>query len=71
MKGLSMDNLDKCGKWNNRECPRCKKSFTGYPALSRVDNETEICSPCGVEEAIIQFKVNFLNEHLVEDKIRS
>lgn len=26
-----------------------------YPALSRRDNKTEICSPCGQEEAMIDF----------------
>ena len=29
-----------------------KKEFTEYPALSREDNETEICPECGVCEAI-------------------
>lgn len=41
-------------------CPRCESSyipnneFPGeYPgALSRVDNKTEICSECGVLEAL-------------------
>lgn len=35
-----------------QRCPKCKKEFTGYPAISRSDNETEICSDCGVKEAI-------------------
>ena len=39
------------------ECPRCKKPKL-HPeqvlnALSRRDNETYICSPCGTEEAMI------------------
>jgi len=33
-------------------CPNCNKSFTGYPALSRKDNKTEICSKCGTIEAL-------------------
>ena len=33
-------------------CPRCKKAYTGFPALSRRDNKTSICSPCGTEEAL-------------------
>lgn len=42
---------------NNREpkqCPRCKGPLPiGYPgAVSRLDNETEICSDCGVKEAL-------------------
>jgi RNase P subunit RPR2 len=36
-------------------CPRCRTSYTGYPALSRMDNQTEICSECGTEEAIADF----------------
>ena len=33
-------------------CPRCGKNYDGYPALSRTDNKTAICSPCGGTEAI-------------------
>lgn len=33
-------------------CPKCKKEFTEHPALSRKDNETEICPECGVGEAV-------------------
>lgn len=43
-------------------CPRClgfipSNEFPGmYPgAISRVDNKTEICSDCGVEEALLQY----------------
>lgn len=35
-----------------QRCPKCKKEFTDYPALSREDNETEICPDCGIREAI-------------------
>ena len=35
-----------------QRCPKCKKEFTEYPALSREDNETEICPECGIREAI-------------------
>lgn len=31
-------------------CPICKKIYTGYPAISRKDNKTLICSDCGMEE---------------------
>ena len=34
------------------ECPRCGKIVTDYPALSRTDNKTEICSQCGTDEAM-------------------
>ena len=33
-------------------CPKCKKHYDGYPALSRVDNKTKICSMCGIAEAM-------------------
>jgi hypothetical protein len=44
-------------------CPRCADSWipdnhhpAEYPgAISRSDNKTEICSACGVEEAMINF----------------
>ena len=35
-----------------QRCPKCKKEFTEHPALSREDNETEICPERGVREAI-------------------
>ena len=38
-----------------QRCPKCKKEFTEYPALSREDNETEICPECGVKEALTIF----------------
>jgi hypothetical protein len=36
-------------------CPRCGEIIDGYPALSRVDNKTNICSPCGMREALWDF----------------
>jgi hypothetical protein len=42
-------------------CPRCQRGVPSdkhrgeYPgALSRTDNETEICSNCGISEALEQ-----------------
>ena len=37
------------------KCPKCKQISSDYPALSRRDNKTEICSACGVEEALFDF----------------
>ena len=34
------------------ECPRCLGVIDTFPALSRTDNETNICSPCGQQEAM-------------------
>lgn len=36
-------------------CPRCGNYIAGYPALSRKDNRTEICSNCGTLEALELF----------------
>lgn len=44
--GLPMERCD------IKKCPRCSKYFIEPPALSRKDNKTEICSSCGVEEAL-------------------
>lgn len=33
-------------------CPRCGKPYSGEPAISRSDNKTEICSDCGIHEAL-------------------
>lgn len=38
-----------------RKCPKCGKKYYGYPALSREDNKTEICSECGIREALATF----------------
>lgn len=35
-----------------RVCPICGERYTGYPALSRKDNKTEICPQCGINEAL-------------------
>lgn len=45
-------------KYKNRICPHCKKPIIGYPAISRKDNKTEICSNCGTLEALEIFYIN-------------
>ena len=35
-----------------RLCPKCHKHYNDYPAISRVDNKTEICPKCGQLEAL-------------------
>ncbi|KKN53354.1 hypothetical protein LCGC14_0603240 [marine sediment metagenome] len=49
-------------KVENFLCPRCGAFFNGFTALSRRDNKTNICSPCGTDEAMFD-----LNIHLFED----
>lgn len=38
-------------------CPRCGKEYKFPPAISRRDNETEICPQCGSEEAAFDSSV--------------
>lgn len=45
-------------------CPRCKEPIVKYPAISRVDNKTEICSKCGILEAL----QIFINTQKKEEK---
>lgn len=35
-----------------RICPECGRWYTGPSALSRMDNETDICPDCGMMEAL-------------------
>ena len=37
------------------ECPACKDTVTDFPAISRRDNATEICSQCGNDEALADY----------------
>ena len=39
----------------SKVCPRCGASYSGYPAISRLDNKTEICPDCGETEAMEQY----------------
>jgi hypothetical protein len=57
-------------------CLRCRKSYTEYPALSRRDNSTNICSKCGQIEAMNDYipygslpEDNILDEKVFHDKI--
>lgn len=53
-------------KNNERTCPKCGQIYNEYPAISRLDNKTEICPDCGSKEALEQF-TNYINE-TKEDK---
>lgn len=33
-------------------CTTCGNIITGYPAISRKDNSSPVCSTCGAEEAL-------------------
>lgn len=38
-----------------RVCPICGREYTEHPAISRKDNQTEICPQCGTAEALQAF----------------
>lgn len=43
------------GKANMKKCPKCRRYYHSYPALSRIDNRTYICPECRVREALSLF----------------
>lgn len=50
-------------------CPKCGKSYSEVPAISREDNKTEICPACGQGEAIMDFMFyQFMNKDKKGDK---
>ena len=44
--------LDEVQVLEQKICPKCGKTYEGHSALSRIDNETEICPACGHREAL-------------------
>ncbi len=38
-----------------RICPKCGREYDEHPAISRVDDKTEICPECGIAEALEAF----------------
>ena len=38
---------------SHTKCPHCEQQMSKFPALSRRDNKTLICSDCGQLEALI------------------
>jgi predicted RNA-binding Zn-ribbon protein involved in translation (DUF1610 family) len=52
--------MDKNNENKVKVCPRCNNKYVGYPALSRRDNKTYICSDCGTAEAMFDFETNNL-----------
>ena len=64
---MKVKNIDKKSK-----CPICGKYYIGQGAISRIDNKTEICTDCGVNQAMYDF-INFLQNHSnpLEDFIKN
>ena len=50
-------------------CPKCGKTYTEHPALSRTDNATLICPDCGVREALESLGVSETEQEKILDTI--
>ena len=50
-----MEQMTERKEW---KCPRCGRKVKDYPAISRRDDKTEICSACGTDEAMFDFTVS-------------
>ncbi len=47
-------------------CPHCGRKFKEPPAISRVDNKTEVCPLCGTREALDALGIDRLEqEHIL------
>ena len=42
-----------------RTCPRCGRTYSGHPVLSKADIETMICPDCGTREALESIGVSW------------
>lgn len=58
------ENSDK-----TKACPICNKKIGKYPAISREDNKTKICSNCGTLEALKAFKESLKDDEVNEKDI--
>lgn len=54
-----------------RTCQMCKRLYFGYPAISRVDNKTEICPDCGTKEAMIAMMESDAFKQMIKSKEES
>ena len=52
-----------------RVCPKCNKTYSGHPALSRSDNETPICPDCGTRESLESIGVTAEEQEKILDAI--
>ena len=50
-------------------CPKCGKAYKGHPAISRVDNATQICPLCGTREALEGFGIGKEEREKIIDSI--
>ena len=59
-----------CGKsMSGGVCPKCGKTYTGRPAVSRADNATLICPDCGTRESLESIGVGAEEQERILDTI--
>ena len=49
-----------------KKCPKCGKTYTDFPALSRKDNKTYICPQCGGKEAMEDYLKSLKEDNSVD-----
>jgi len=52
-----------------RLCPRCGKTYTGHPAISRSDDQTPVCPDCGIREALDSIGISPEEQEKILDAI--
>ncbi len=50
-------------------CPKCGKTYTAPPALSRADSATLICPDCGIREALESLGIGTEEQEHILDTI--
>lgn len=50
-------------------CPRCGQTYHGRPAVSRVDNKTQLCPDCGTREALESIGVDVKEQEQILEAI--
>ena len=50
-------------------CPRCGRTYTARPSVSRTDGKTLICPDCGTREALESIGVNIEEQDKILDVI--
>ena len=65
----SIEDLDDDFPYDNtteKKCPKCGKTYTDFPALSRKDNKTYICPQCGGKEAMEDYLKSLKEDNSVD-----
>lgn len=50
-------------------CSRCGRFYEEAPALSRKDNETDICPTCGLEESLMSCSQGEIKDHWFDGQV--